>query len=350
MSKINNKIITQDFEGLVSGCESLPKLKGKKILVTGATGFIGGYITKFLIHLNAKYNYKMSIIATGRSQEKLDLLYTGIEIETIKLDLNNCITTDINNLNYIFHAASQASPKYYQNDPVGTILPNVIGTNNLLELSKKNKNFEGFIFMSSNEVYGSCSDEEIHEQSIGYVDPAKLRSCYAESKRLGEALCIAWGCQHKVPTYIIRLFHTYGPGLRKNDSRVFADFIFNVVNEEHINIKSDGLAERAFCYISDAIRGILYVIFNGQKMTPYNIGNPFQNIQIKELANMLSVISDKKSKVIIKKRSEKDKYSQSNIKKSVPNIKKMIDIGWTPNVTIMEGFQRTIEYYKNENK
>ena len=133
-------------------------------------------------------------------------------------------------IDFIIHAASQASPKFYGKDPVGTINANVIGTINLLELAKRNK-VEKFLYFSSSEVYGNLNEEDIptKEDKFGSIDPCNVRSCYSEGKRAGETICISWKHQYSIPVVIVRPFHTYGPGMDLNDGRVYADFIKNIV-------------------------------------------------------------------------------------------------------------------------
>src|SRR3546814_1330299 len=122
----------------------------------------------------------------------------------------------------------------------------------------------GFLFISSSEVYGAVSQEApLEEKHYGVIDPATLRACYAESKRMGETMCIAWHQQYGIPTFIARPFHTYGPGLVPSDGRVFSDFVFNIVRNENIVMNSDGMARRAFCYATDAVVGLFSILLKG---------------------------------------------------------------------------------------
>ena len=144
-------------------------------------------------------------------------------------------------IHFIVHAASQASPKYYGTDPVGTLSANVLGTYHLLNLAATHR-VEAFLFFSSGEVYGQVAPERIpiRETDYGYLDPTDVRSCYGESKRMGETMCVAWAHQFGVPAKIVRPFHTYGPGMRLDDGRVFADFVADIVHDRDIVLKSDG--------------------------------------------------------------------------------------------------------------
>ena len=240
------------------------------------------------------------------------------------------------------HAASQASPKYYKTDPVGTLLPNVMGTKNLLELAR-NKELKCFIFISSGEIYGRMQNDnkKIIENTYGYLYPLNVRSCYGESKRMGENMCIAWHRQYQVPVKIIRLFHTYGPGMKLDDGRVFADFVADIVKKKDIIIKSDGKAVRTFCYLADAVTAFFYILFKGNMAESYNVGND-KGISIKDLAHTLSnMFSERKIKVILKA-NQNIPDLKSTLSKVIPDITKIYNLGWKPQFSIEEGFSRTV--------
>ena len=168
------------------------------------------------------------------------------------------------------------------------MLPNVIGTANLLERARS-CGASSFLFFRSGEVYGAleAAAMPVPEDAYGKVDPTALRSCYAESKRMGEAMCAAWAGQHAVPARIVRPFHTYGPGMQLDDGRVCADFIADILAGRDISMKSDGSASRAFCYLADAVLGFFTVMLKGESGQAYNIGNEGAELSILELAERL---------------------------------------------------------------
>lgn len=252
-------------------------------------------------------------------------------------------------INFIIHAASQASPKFYGVDPVGTILANTVGTANLLALAAKHKS-EGFMFFSSGEVYGEVGFGQIpiKEDSYGLVDPMLIRSCYAEGKRAGENMCVSWNHQYGVSVKIIRPFHTYGPGMRLDDGRVFADFVSDIVNGRDIIMKSDGSAVRAFCYLADAVVGFFMVLFNGENAQAYNVGNEQGEISIKDLAYMLvDFFPEKKLKVRFDIQLQQKGYLKSAISRHCPDTVKLRSLGWQPSYSLREGFKRTVESFYN---
>ncbi len=288
--KVSNIIIKSDIEEIVKSNIPWEKFKNKHILITGANGFLPAYLVYSLLEANEYFKLNIKITALVRNIYKAQHRFAEyIDNDSLYL-LHQDVNEKLENrgYNYIIHAASQASPKYYSIDPVGTLKPNIIGTSNLLELAIESK-VDGFLYFSSSEVYGQIPDSEnpIKEDQFGYLDPAKVRSCYAESKRMGETLCVSYFHQHAVPVKIVRPFHTYGPGMDLNDGRVYADFVKNIVQNENINLNSDGTAQRAFCYIKDATIGFFLALMNGRSGESYNIGNQEQEYSIKNLASIL---------------------------------------------------------------
>lgn len=233
-------------------------------------------------------------------------------------------------------------------DPVGTLNSNVLGTIHLINLAKEH-NVESFLYFSSGEVYGEVKEEDIpiKEDIFGYLNPASLRACYGESKRMGENICVSYHAQYGVNAKIVRPFHTYGPGMSLDDGRVFADFVSNVVHKKDIILKSDGSAIRAFCYLTDATLGFLTVLVEGENGQAYNIGNPNEAYSILELANLIAGIYPELDIKVIKQHldlSDK-KYLNSPIKVNSPDIEKAMNLGWEPIVTAIQGFGRTINSF-----
>jgi len=205
--------------------------KNKTVLISGASGFLPSYMVETLLYLNETRQYGIRILGLVRNFEKAKERFShhkeNKNLILIAQDVCDKIKID-ENIDYIIHAASQATPRVFLNDPVGTIIPNVIGTNNLLNLAAEKK-VEGFLFFSTTGVYGFMDEESYpaKENCFGYLDPMDLASCYIESKRMGENMCVAWMRQYGVPVKIIRPAITYGPGVKLDDGRSFADFISN---------------------------------------------------------------------------------------------------------------------------
>jgi len=329
------------------------KLSGLTIAVTGAGGFLGGYLVRVLLglHTARRVERPIRVLAlvrdADRGRDRLNVLTDNPELELRTWNLNDITVPDLGNCHYVMHAASQASPRFYGTDPVGTLLPNTVGTASLLRALQSCPDPRGLLFVSSSEVYGQVDgDRTLGETDFGQLDPATVRACYAESKRLGETMCIAWHQQYGLPTYILRPFHTYGPGLVANDGRVFADFTYNVIRGENIVMMSDGSARRAFCYASDAIAGFFTVLLNGQPATPYNVANPAGELSVMELAELLvGLYPEKGLKVECKLPSDDRNYLNSTFSRLIPDVRRLKSLGWSPQITPQKGFRRMIEAY-----
>ncbi len=327
------------------------KLSGLNIAVTGAGGFLGGYLVRVLLGLHAagRVERPIRVLAlvrdVNRGRKRLNALIDNPNLELRAWNLNDIAVPDLGDCHYVLHAASQASPRFYGSDPVGTLMPNSVGTASLLQALQCCPDPRGLLFVSSSEVYGQVGgDRTLAENDYGQLDPATVRACYAESKRVGETMCVAWNQQFGLPTYIVRPFHTYGPGLLADDGRVFADFTFNVIRGENIVMMSDGSARRAFCYASDAIAGFFTVLLKGQPATPYNVANPAGELSVMELAELLvGLYPDLGLRVERRLPHDDRNYLASTFSRLIPDIHRLSSLGWSAQVTPLEGFRRMIE-------
>lgn len=347
-----NKIIEEDLFNILSDTNiEWSKFKDSTFLITGANGMLPAYLVFTLLKLNEIHNYNIHVIALIRNEKKARLKFerylNDSHLDFIVQDV--CEPIHINrNVDYIIHAAGQANINFYETDPVGTINVNVIGTINTLKLAYE-KQVKSYLYFSSGEVYGRIAPEKcpFNEQDYGYIDLLNVRNCYGESKRLGENLCVAWHEQYNVPTKIVRIFHTYGPGLDLNDPRIFAYFCKKIIANENIVLKSDGSAIRTFCYISDAIKAYFKILLDGGSPEAYNVTNPNCEISIWELANLVVSLYPKKNTKAQRMETCKNK-DYSPIQISIPDCSKILQLGWSPSVTLSEGFLRTIESFIEE--
>ncbi len=352
---MRDPITKEDLEFITSSNIPWESLEGKNILITGANGFLPAYMVETILYLNEiKFKEKATVFAIVRNKKRALKRFSNYKnIKELKFYVHDvCKPLKIKEeIHYIIHAASQASPKFYRKDPVGTLCPNALGTYYLLNLAKE-KNVDSFLFFSSGEVYGNVDETKIpiKEESYGYVDPIDVRSCYAESKRMGENMCISFFKQFDVPTKIVRPFHTYGPGMKLDDGRVFADFISNILNKEDIIMKSDGSAIRAFCYLADAVSGYFTVLLNGKNGSAYNVGNDKCEVSILNLAERLVKLFPEYNTKVIRKERKNSIYLESKINRSSPDISKIRSIGWEPQYSIEEGFKRTVQIFELQSR
>lgn len=347
-----NRIIEEDAQKIIGLKANWEDLKNKTVLVTGATGMIGQYIIFTLLELNKLYNYNINILALCRNKNKAEQVFKGdINNQLLKFimqDVEQEIDLDIK-VNYIIHTASPANPKFYSTNPVGTIMANTIGTRNTLELAKKCG--ASYCYISTMEIYGKMNnDTGIKEEEYGAIDSLDLRSCYPESKKLGENMCIAYKEQYGLDIKIIRPAYTYGPGMSIDDPRVQCEFMKKVINSEDIIMKSDGSMERTYTHVADVVSGIFFAILNGQDIV-YNVANEEAVISIRGLAEtIISSRENAQSKLVIEIQKEK---GWSKVNPKVMNCDRLKSIGWMPLFKVKDGIKRTMEYHmsmKEENK
>ena len=341
-------IIEDDIQNIVNSNIPWDQIQGKSFLISGAAGFLATYMAHTIMYLNKTRSTNSTLFALVRNKKEAEQKFSEYlddpHFKILDFDLNEDFDI-LEHIDYVIHAASNASPRFYGIDPVGTLLPNVIGTKNILNFSRKHR-LRSFLFFSSGEIYGDMGNEKIFEENIGKVDPLDLRSCYAESKRMGENMCVSWNKQYDIPTKIARIFHTYGPGMKLNDGRVFADFVSDVVHARNIMMKSDGNTKRPFCYVSDTIRALFLILLKGENTHAYNISNPSCLVSINELAKIISnLFPSKKLCVVRDKRNNQNKYLKSHINIQDPDISKIMNLGYDPKIMIEEGFRRTINSY-----
>jgi UDP-glucuronate decarboxylase len=314
------------------------------VVVTGAGGFLGSALVEALLarHDLSEGHQPRKIIAVVRDVPRARVrLGSHPALQIFEHDLAKPMS-GFPAFTHAIHAASNASPRFYGVDPVGTMLPNTLGTHGLLELARRND--ARFLFVSSGEVYGELPPDWIptREHEFGFLDPTDVRSCYAESKRAGETLCASYARQFGVHAVIARPFHTYGPGIDLNDGRVFADFVRDVVAREDIVLHSDGLARRAFCYVTDAVLGILTILVAGVPGEAYNVGSPENEVSIGDLSELLVGLFPERDLKVRRAPRDVGNYMISPITRNSPNTDKLQGLGWNATVGLEEGFTRTV--------
>jgi UDP-glucuronate decarboxylase len=343
---MRHPIVEQDLAEILDRDLPWNDLERATVLVSGAYGFIPAYLVETLLYLNERRGAQLRVLALVRNREKAERRFASYagrtDLEFIIQDVSRPVAVS-GPIDFIVHAASWASPRYYGKDPVGVMEPNLFGTHNLLALGREKK-VKGFLFFSSAETYGMPAPDEIPivETFPGRVDALNVRSCYAESKRVGETLCAAWHHQHGVPVRIARIFHTYGPGMALDDGRVFADFVANVVKGEDIRMNSEGGAVRAFCYLVDAVDGLLRILLAGQDAVAYNLGNEEAQLSVRELADLLVRLFPDGGLKVVRAAETRAGYLPSAIDRTAPDTTRLRGLGWRPRIGPEDGFRRTV--------
>ena len=249
-------------------------------------------------------------------------------------------------INYIIHAASNAYPELFDKDPVGTMMGNFIGLNNILDFSVRN-NVERVLYVSSGEIYGKIDDmESIIENNYGYVDILKSRSCYPMSKRASETLAISYNKQYNLNVVIVRPCHIFGPTATSKDNRISSLFVKMGLNGENIVLKSKGTQKRSYCYITDCICALLTILDKGKCAEAYNISNPNSIVTIAELAQTISKKTNVKLLFDIPSKNEEKNFN--SMENAVLNSDKLIELGWNPLYDFETAMDNNIKILKNE--
>ena len=305
------------------------------ILVTGGAGFIGtNLVEKFI---DKQHNViVIDNLLTG-SKKNLEHFFNSENFSFIKLDVQNHIEV-AEDLDYVLHLASPASPKAYAQHPINTLKAGSIGTINTLGLAKA-KNAK-YLLTSTSEIYGDPLVSPQPESYWGNVNPNGTRSMYDEAKRFAEAAVSSYNRIYDLDTRILRLFNTYGPKMKINDGRVVTNFIHQAITGNDITIYGQGNQTRSFCYIDDTVSGILKAM-ESDNSEVFNIGNP-NEITILQLAEKIIELTNSKSEIKFVKLPEDDPMQRK------PDISKANNkLNWFPVVSLEDGLKKTIEWVEN---
>lgn len=308
----------------------------KTILIAGGAGFIGTNLTKRL--LNERHRIIcIDNLHTGR-YENIEEYITSENYQFIEQDIINPIRID-EKVDEIYNLASPASPPHYQAAPFQTIKTNIYGVFNLLELAKEND--AKFLQTSTSEVYGEPLQHPQKESYWGNVNPNGYRSCYDESKRCSESICMNYYREYATKIKIVRIFNTYGPYMDPKDGRVVTNFIIQALTNENITIYGDGSQTRSFCYVDDMVEGLIKMMATEDDFTgPVNLGNPGE-FSILKFAKKIIDKTNSNSKIINCPLPHDDPTQR---KPDISFAKE--NLNWEPKIKLDEGLDKTIEYYK----
>lgn len=322
------------------------KLKGKSLMISGASGLIGSFLIDVLFLLNQEHDLDCTVYALGRSEERIRQRFGSTADDPhfvfIKYDVKYPLANnDLETVDYILHLASNTHPMQYSTDPIGTITTNIIGLQNLLDFALEH-NTGRFVFASSNEIYGeNRGDVEFFDENYcGYINSNTLRAGYPESKRCGEALCQAYKAQKNMDIVIPRLTRTYGPTMLMSDTKAISQFIKKGVAGEDIVLKSAGTQYYSYQYVADSVSGLLTVLLCGENGEAYNIAEESSDIMLKDLASIIAGVNGKKVVFEIPDAVEAAGYSTAT--KARLDGHKLEALGWKPKYDIQRGIDRTI--------
>lgn len=360
------QVIESDLEFICTQLDQeFGQMANKQLLIIGGAGFLGYYLVQSVLHWNKTRSGKTIQLTVYDNYmrgipEWLSALEVDPTLTLTKHDITDPLPEDMDDFDFIIHAASIASPIYYRQYPIETMDANVNGLRTLLdycvERKENGKPVEGFLFYSTSEIYGDPTPENIPtpETYRGNVSCTGPRACYDESKRYGETLCVNFAQQHDIPVKIARPFNNFGPGLKISDRRVLPDFARDVLNGRDIVMLSDGAPTRTFCYIADSICGYYKVLVNGRPGEAYNIGTEDPEISMRTLAEMVvekaAALFGYTGKAVFQVSEDKD-YLVDNPNRRCPIIDKArSELGYDPKVSVGEGLEKALIWYRDNSE
>ena len=334
-----NNILDEDL-AYAESCSFIPwnELEQKTVLITGGTGLIGRTLTKTLIN-----HGKIRVLLLVRNIQNAEKKYSGRPSGGPAPEFIQGTIEDLPEINehidYIIHCAAPTASSFFVEHPAETIKSIVNGTENLLDLARRKKS-KGMVVLSSMEVFGEIHDEKPrNESAVGYLDPLKLRSSYPEAKRLIETLCCAYAGEYGVPVTTARLAQTFGPGVMKNDQRVFAWMTNCALSGEDIRLKTSGSKKNPYLYTMDAVSAILLLLCRGARGETYNTANPATYCSIREMAEMVAeTIGEGKIRVYTNCGGDTSAYRPEGCLNL--DVSKLVNLGWRPNFDLPEMYRR----------
>ena len=307
----------------------------KRVVITGAAGFIGSHLSEALLDRGYEV-LGIDNLLTGDTANIAHL--ANRKFTFIKHDVTNYIFVS-GPVDFVLHWASPASPIDYLELPIPTLKVGALGTHKALGLAKEKG--ATFVIASTSEVYGDPLEHPQKETYWGNVNPIGPRGVYDEAKRFAEAITVAYRRYHEVDTKIVRIFNTYGPRMRVRDGRAVPAFMSQALRNEDVTVFGDGSQTRSFCYVSDLVDGIIRMMESAEN-SPINIGNPAE-MTIKQIADTIIAMTGSTSKVIYQPLPEDDpKVRRPDITRARTLL------GWEPKVDLREGLTKTIEYFRTK--
>lgn len=333
-------------------CNDLPweDLAGKNIFITGGTGLVGSGLIRGLLHINSEKNLNLKIFALVRSIGKAQAMLPQDEALVLAEGSLEQLPWIYDPIHYVVHAASPTASSYFMEHPVETVKAAVCGTMNILDLAKE-KQVQSLVYLSSMEVYGeNDTDEPLSEDNAVSAKPISVRSCYPQSKLLCENLCVDYAHEYGISCKAIRLAQTFGPGVPKNDNRVFAQFARSAIQKTDIVLQTPGLTKQTYLYTMDAVTAILTVLLKGTAGQIYNAANPSNYCSIRQMAELVAqeLAGGEISVTVNTSPEAAAKYPPTH--KWNLSAEKLIALGWKPTADLAYMYRRLIEDLRGDVK
>lgn len=334
--------------------ESIPweRLVGSSVLVTGVTGLIGSACARVLLERNREKNAGIKVVGLARSAVRAEEALAGYnEADGLSVLEGDLLTAPLDRCSpdFIIHSACPTASRFFAEHPVETADAIVIGTRRLLEFAQMTR-AQGFVYVSSMEVYGDGNakpglDHLLTEADVGYVNPVSVRSCYPEGKRMAEQYCAAYAAEYGIMAATVRLAQTFGPGIPKNDTRLFAMCARNAMMGEDIVLKTTGASTRMYLYTADAITAILTVLLRGEAGAVYNAANPCTYSSVRQMAEMVAALFPEKA---IEVRCEIDPSAPYPPEHHLPlDVSALESLGWRPTKDLSQMYENLMRYLED---
>lgn len=338
-----NKLLLEDIFEFSSTFPLAKELTGAKFLITGATGLIGSTIVRCLLGLNED----IQMVCPVRNLHKAKKMFASCKnLFWVESELMDFVSKIKGEYDYIIHCASPTAGKYMVAHPVETYELAIETTRLLLKFAKKT-HVKSLVYVSSLEYYGQMTDcKHVTEKDLGYVDASSSRSSYPLGKRAAEYLCTSYAQEYGVNVKIARLTQTFGVGVSPDDNRVFAQFARSVIDDKDIIMHTSGDSSKPYCYTTDCVSAILYILLKGKRGEAYNVANSNTYISIRDLAYFLRDNFNPKIHVKIELHPEMGYAPVTMLNLSTEKLK---DLGWKPHYDLKEMFEKLIKSISYEN-
>lgn len=322
----------------------LDELRFKKILITGANGLICSALVDFFLQLNDTTAANVDIYAAARDYKRITHRFQDrtarADFHFVPYDALEPLHCDVR-FDYLIHGAGNANPAAYVNEPVETMLANIVGLKSILDYARACGG-RRVLYISSSEVYGRKDNTEPYsEDDYGYVDILNMRACYPSAKRAAETLCVAYQAEFGVETVIVRPGHVYGPTATDGDTRASSQFPRDVINGKDIVMKSAGAQIRSYCYVLDCVSAILTVLLRGESGGAYNISNRDSIVSIRQMAECFAKTGGRN--IVFDVPTEAEKAGYNLMDNSSLNAEKLESLGWRGRFDLPHGVKATLD-------